>query len=300
MSWRYDECVAEHPLPLGVSVQAPLGQVVRAGDVIASGTTYGAAVRVNGARHLGVAPDDLDRVMRVPQGAEVERGAILARTGRRFARALSSPIDGRLAHVRADGDLEIAPVVDRWQVRSTLDGTVTRADPNVVAVTGAAWSLAGVAAYGPDAFGEIAVAVAGAGDELAPSHVDVRQRGRILAGGGRSGPEAISRAHACGVAAVVAGAVPAGGLRAIYGDAVGAHGKPTREDVPTVLCLLGFGNAPLPEQLWRPFVAFAGMRAAIHVRSSRLFVFAPAAATAVEDALPSLGLAADWGSVVTR
>jgi hypothetical protein len=283
-----------------VSLQVPRGDRVRAGDVVASGTVYGTAVRVGGARHLGIAPDDLDRVLRVSPGAELERGAILARTGRRFARALSSPIAGRLAHVRADGDLLIAPIVDRWQVRSTLDGTVTRSDANVVVVTGAAWSLAGVAAYGPDAFGEIALAVDGAGDELAPSRVDVRQRGRILVGGGRTGPEAISRAHACGVAAVVAGAVPAGGLRAIYGDGVGAHGKPTREDVPTVLCLLGFGNAPLPEQLWRPFVAFAGTRAAIHVRSSRLFVFAPAAAAATDGAPPSLGLAADWGSVVSR
>lgn len=297
MTWRYEECIAEHPLPIGVSEHVPAGQAVRAGDVIASGTVYGSPIRVPGARHLGLPAEDLGRVLRVPPGAEVERGAILARTGRRFARSLSAPIDGRIAHLRADGDLELAPVVERWQVRSTLDGVVARADASAVAVSGAAWSLTGVAAYGPDAFGEITLAVDGATDELAPSRVDVRQRGRILIGGGRSGPEAIARAHACGVAAVVAGAVPAGGLRAIYGDAVGAHGAPTDDDAPTVLCILGFGNAPLPEQLWLPLVAFVGVRAAIHVRSSRLFVFAAPGSATVDGSTPALALAADWGSV---
>lgn len=298
MSWQYGRCRAAHPLPIGVAERAAVGQPVRAGDVLASGATYGSAVRVHAARSLGVAPGDLERVMRVPQGAEVERGAILARTGRRFARAVAAPIDGRVAHVRADGDIEIAPVSGRWAVHATLDGVVTRSDASSVTIEGDAWALRGIAAYGPDAIGELALGVDQAGDELAPVRVDVRLQHRILIGGGRSGPESIARAHACGVAAIVAGAVPAGGLRDLYGDGVGAHGEATREDAPTVLCLLGFGNAPLPEAVWGPFVAFAGARAAVHVASARLFVFAHADAVAAGGDEPSLRLAADWSGVV--
>lgn len=298
MSWRYGEHVAAHALPIGVSTTTAVGTVVRAGDVIASGTAYGSATRVAGARHLGVTPEDLARVLRVNDGAEVARGTVLARTGRRFVRAVAAPIDGRLAHVRADGDLELAPVVDRWAVRSTLDGTVTTASASEVIVTGEAWSLGGIAAYGRDAFGEIALAVDDAAAELQPARIDVRRRGQILIGGGRSAAESIARAHACGVAAVVAGAVPAGGLRGIYGDAAGAHGVATRSDTPTVLCLIGFGAAALPPELWEPFAAFAGARAAVHVSSARLFVLAPRDAATVDEHVPSLGLAADWGGVV--
>ncbi len=265
--------------------------------MIAAGTTYGSPVRVAAARKLGVAPADLDRVMRVPPGAEVERGAIVARTGRRFARAVSAPIDGRIAHVRADGDLELAPVVGRWSVRATLDGVVTASTESAVTVEGGAWALQGVAGYGPDAVGELAVAVDGPADELLPSRIDVRQRERILIGGGRSGAEAIARAHACGVAAVVAGAVPAAGLRVVFGDEVSAHGGASRGDVPTVLCLLGFGSGPLPAGVFAPLAAFAGARAAVHTTSARLFVFAPERSVAGTQLPSSIALAADWGAV---
>ncbi|HZP96950.1 MAG TPA: hypothetical protein VFC31_11505 [Candidatus Limnocylindria bacterium] len=296
MTWRYDEWKAAHDLPVGVSERAPLGQQVRAGDVIATGTTYGAPVRVAGARHIGVAPRDLGRVMRVSVGAEVKKGMVVARTGRRFARAVSSPIDGRIAHVRGDGDIEIAPIVDRWTVRSTLDGRVTESTESTVTVEGSAWCLQAVAAFGPDAIGELALAVGTAGEEIVPSRVDVTQRGRILVAGGRSGAEAIARAHACGVAAVVAGAVPAAGLRAVFGDATTAHGAPSQTDLPTVLCLLGFGSAQLPLSLFAPFRDLASARAAIHTASARLFVFAAAGAVAIP--MPSsVALHAEWGAV---
>jgi hypothetical protein len=297
MSWRYGDQTAVHGLPIGATQRAAVGDAVRAGDVIAAGTTCGSSVRIAAARTLGVAPQDLGRVMRVPPGAEVERGAIIARTGRRFARAVSAPFEGRLVHVRADGDLEFAPIVDRWSVRATLDGLVTASTEASITVVGRAWALQGVAGYGPDAIGELAVAVDGPGDELPPSRVDVRQRDRILVGGGRSGPEAIARAHACGVAAVVAGAVPAAGLRVMYGDDVSAHGDPTRGDVPTVLCLLGFGSGPLPVSIFAPLVALAGARASIHTASARLFAFAPPDACAVDLRMPALALVADWAAV---
>jgi hypothetical protein len=297
MTWQYSEWHTTHALPLGATQRAEVGARVRAGDIIARGTTYGSAVRVAAARRLGVAPEDLARVMRVPLGAEVEKGAIIARTGRRFARAVSAPIDGRLVHVRADGDLEVATIVDRWTVRATLDGLVKTSDDSEIVVEGFAWGLQGVAAYGPDAFGEITLAVETAGMELPPSRIDVRHQGRILIGGGRSGAEAIARAHACGAAAVVAGAVPANGLRVLFGDDTGAYSKVVGGDVPTVLCLLGFGNAPLPASLFGPLAELAGTRAAIHSASARLFVFAARDAIQQPAQSPSLALVSDWGAL---
>ena len=294
MPWRYSRWSADHPLPIGASERAALGQEVHAGDVLAAGTRYGAPVRVAGARRLGIPPDDLARVMRVPVGREVERRTVIARTGRRFARAVSSPIAGRLIHQRADGDLYVAPIVGRWVVRSTLDGEVSRSDDGCVTVQGSAWALQGVAGYGPNAIGDIALAVDAPGAELNPSRIDVRLRDRILIGGARATAESITRAHACGVAAVVAGAAPAGGLRVVYGDEATASGAITGPEAPTVLCLIGFGTAPLPAEVFTPLVALAGVRAAVHTASARLFVFAPENAGDFAHNAPSLALSDDW------
>lgn len=297
MTWRFTEWQASHALPLGVTRRVEAGSRVQAGDLIATGATYGTSLRVPAARRIGVAPGDLTRVMRVPIGAEVEKGAILARTGRRFARAVNAPLDGRVVHLRADGDIELATIVDRWQVRSTLDGMVRSADDGEITIDGFAWGLQGVAAYGPDAVGELALAVGSGGEELQPSRIDVRHRDRILIGGGRSAAEAIARAHACGAAAVIAGAVPASGLRVLFGDDTGAYAKSVRGDAPSVLCLLGFGSAPLPTQIFAPLAQLAGTRAAIHTASARLFVFAPRDALQPAAQAPSLALVNDWAAL---
>jgi hypothetical protein len=297
MSWRYGRWSADHALPLGVTDRREVGATVNAGEVIAEGVVPGGAVRVAGARHLAIGAHDMGRVMRVAVGGEVARGAILARTGRRFARVVKSPLDGRVLHVTDDGDVYVAPVAGRWAVRATVDGEVVRTDDACVTVEGEAWCLGGVAAFGPDAVGELALAVEGGADELAPSRIDVRLGGRILVGGARIAAEAVTRAHACGVAALVAGAAPAAGLRLVFGDAATASGAPSREGLPTVLCLVGFGASPLPPSIFDALRALAGSRAAIHTGTARLFVFAAPDAAAIPETDSPLAIAADYGSV---
>ena len=253
-----------------------MGDLVRAGDILAAGATLAGALRVPGARRLGLSPADFERELRVRVGSDVVAKTVLARVGRRFARSVTAPIDGRLLHVTADGDVYIAPIVDRWTVRATLDGVVVRSDDAVVEVEGEAWGLEGAAAFGPNAVGEITIGVDGPDADLAPARIDVRLGGRIIIGGARISAEVITRAHACGVAGLVAGAVPPAGLRVVYGDAVTAAGSPSRDDRPTVLCLMGFGSVVLPREIFEPFTALGGARAAIHTASARLFVFSTA------------------------
>jgi len=297
MTWRYGPSTVDHPLPVGAASRAELGATVHAGQVIATGALVGPVHLVDGARRIGVTPMDLERVTRVRPVADVRRGTVLARTGRRFARAATSPIDGRLVHVTVDGDYLIAPVVTSWSVRSAIDGVVVRSDAAAVAVGGECWSLQGLAAYGPDAIGTLALGVDSADEALAPTRVDVRSRGRILIGGARMAAEAVTRAHACGIAGLVAGAAPAAGLRVVYGEDVVAAGGPSADDRPTVLCLVGFGSGPLPAEIWDPLVALTGERAAIHTASARLFVFAPADHIAVAPHPFALELADDHASV---
>jgi hypothetical protein len=276
--WRRERWKADHPLPIGVTTRAQVGEPVRAGDIVAAGAVLAGALRVPGARRLGLSPSDFERELRVRVGSDVLGRMVLARVGRRFPRSVTAPIDGRLLHVTVDGDLYIAPIVDRWTVRATLDGVVSRSDDAVVEVEGEAWGLQGAAAYGPDAIGELTLGVDRPDADLAPARIDVRLSGRIIVGGARMSAEAITRAHACGVAGLVAGGVPPAGLRVVYGDAVTASGSPSRDDRPTVLCLMGFGSAGLPPAaVYELFAPLAGARAAIHTASARLVVFSTAA-----------------------
>lgn len=290
MTWRRERWSADHPLPIGVTKRAQVGELVRAGDIIASGATLAGALRVPGARRLGLSPSDFERELRVRVGSDVVTKAVLARVGRRFARSITAPIDGRLLHVTVDGDLYIAPIVDRWTVRSTLDGVVARSDDAVVEIEGEAWCLHAAAAFGPDAIGELTLGVDGPNADLAPSRIDVRLSGRIIVGGARVSAEVITRAHACGVAGLVAGGVPPAGLRVVYGDTVTASGAPSRGDRPTVLCLMGFGSAVLPRAIYDPFAALAGSRAAIHTASARLFVFSTADIGRTETPAPDVAI----------
>ncbi len=276
MPWAFGTWSVRHALPLGAFQRAAQGDAVYAGDVLARGTSVASIVRVPGARRLGISADDLVRIARYPLGAELRRGSVLARAGRRFARAAISPVAGHLVHVSREGDFYVAPAAGAWAVRSTIDGIVERSHDAAIAVSGQCWALSGIAAYGPDAVGVLAMGVDAPIDELRPSRIDVRSRQHILVGGARMAAEAITRAHACGVAGLVAGAAPAGGLRVVYGDDVRAAGEATMDDRPTVLCLLGFGTAPIPREIFVPLVALTGSRAAIHTASARLFAFAPA------------------------
>jgi hypothetical protein len=293
VTWRRERWRADHALPIGVTTRTQVGEAVRAGDIVAAGAVLAGALRVAGARRLGLSPADFDRELRVRVGTDVVAGTVLARVGRRFARSVTAPIDGRLLHVTSDGDLYIAPIVDRWTVRATLDGVVSRSDDAVVEVEGEAWCLQGEAAFGPDAIGELTLGVDGPDADLVPARVDVRLRGRIIVGGARISAEVITRAHACGVAGLVAGGVPPAGLRVVYGDSVTASGSPGRDDRPTVLCLMGFGSAVVPRAVYEPFAMLGGTRAAIHTASARLFVFSTAEIARAETPPPDVVVTGD-------
>ena len=95
----------------------------------------------------------------------------------------------------------------------------------------------------------------------------------------------------------MSGAAPASAIRDVFGPEARAGGSPSHEDRPTVLCLIGFGSASLPRELFEPLVDLAGARASIHPAAGMLFVFAPPGAIDEARASSPLALADDYGSV---
>jgi hypothetical protein len=277
--WAYGEQRAQLRLPFGVSWLAETDSAVRAGDVVARGTHYRATRRVNAARVLGCAPDAVRGLLRVAPGDALRAGAIIARAGRRFPRAVIAGDEGRLVHVDASGGLHLGTVRTGWTVRSTLDGVVRRADPHVVIVEGASWSLEGLAAYGPTRAGVLTAMVRASQDELPAARLDVSFAGHVLLAGARATGEALTRAHAVGAAGLVAAAVSFRSLLPVYGDDVSAFGSPSDEDLPTLLVLGAFGRAAFDAALFKALAVLDGERAAIDTASARLYVFAPEGAS---------------------
>lgn len=272
MRWSFGTWRATLPLPFGAVSSVAEGTRVSAGDVVARGSVYRATRVVDAPRVLGCRPEEVSGLLRVRVGDSVQQGAVIARTGRRFPRAIVAGHDGRLVHVGANGELHVGTVRREWEVTSPLDGVVRRADVHVAVVEGDAWCLEGLAAFGPDRVGALALAVHRADEELAPARLDVSVAGAILVGGSRASGEAVTRAHAVGARGVVAASASFRGLRAAYGDGASAFGFPTVDDVPTLLVLAGFGAAPFPEPLLGRLAPLGGSRAGIHVRAARLYV----------------------------
>lgn len=262
---------------------------VSAGDLIARGTVYRATRRIAAARALGCRPHEVRALLRVGVGESVRAGAVLARTGRRFARAIVAKHDGRVVHVGADGDLHLGTVRHDWEVRALLDGVITRADAHAILIEGDAWALEGLAGFGPSAAGALAVLVDRNDEDLSPAKLDVRLAGRIVVGGGQASGEALTRGHAVGVRGIVAAAASFRWLAPIYGVGAGGRGLPTLDDLPTLLVLTAFGTGTLPEPVFKALRSLDGARAALDVASARLLVFAPRdASEPFELALPEL------------
>jgi hypothetical protein len=112
-----------------------------------------------------------------------------------------------------------------------------------IAVAGVA--LAGVAGMGDAAHGPLRVAVRDPTDELRASAIDVGSAGQVLVGGSRASAEALIRARAMGVAAIVLSGALDKELRdfaAIQARRreIGAGAAPL-----TILLLGGYGKVPM-------------------------------------------------------
>lgn len=280
MSWSYGTWRATVPLPFGVSWLVALDAEVRAGDPVARGSIYRSTRRIDGARALACSPENVRGLLRVRVGEDIRAGSIVARSGRRVARAIVAAEAGRLVHLDAAGVLHVGNVRAEWEARAPIDGVVRRADHAQVEVEGASWRVDGLAAYGPSRAGQLVRAVDAPEERLDPARLDVALSRRIVLGGASASGEALTRAHAIGAAGVVAASASFRALVPVYGADVSAFGSPSDEDEPTLLVLERFGPAAFDPELFARLAALEGAPAAIDARAASLHVFAPSDASA--------------------
>ncbi|MEX1296954.1 MAG: hypothetical protein AB1Z67_12380 [Candidatus Limnocylindrales bacterium] len=125
--------------------------------------------------------------------------------------------------------------------------------------------------WGRPTIGRILVAVDAPNAELQTSRIDVGAAGAILVVGARVDIEALSRARAIGVAAVVTGGVASRDLRQLSSSEARQQASLHAAAPFGLVALGGYGRAPIPSHLWDLLVAADGRQAGI-VPGSRMLI----------------------------
>jgi hypothetical protein len=194
-------------LPVGAEPVVAVGVEVAPGDVLAQAVRPVVPLSVPIAKPLRRKREEAAELVLVAPGSRVRADQPLARTPDRDVR---SPADALfLSYQPTDGTARLLSLEPADSIRSEVRGIVMEVEPRFVTVAVPAVPLAGVGGTGPAVRGHISVMVPDPTAVLDPSSIDADAAGRILVGGSWASAEAISRARAVGVAAIVVGGLHA-------------------------------------------------------------------------------------------
>ncbi|MDQ7793514.1 MAG: hypothetical protein RDU89_03750 [bacterium] len=256
-------------LPLAGEVLVHLGQRVAPATIVARTEVPGDPHTVNVANILGIEPGEVPARMTVAAGEVVTRGQLIASSrgflglSRREAR---SPVDGRVEMVSGiTGQVTLREHPVPVEINAYLSGVVGEVLPGegvVVESTGAL--VQGIFGVGGETHGPLRVAVDDPGQPLEAHHVRDDDRGRVLVGGSLVSQEAIRKAIAVEVAALVAGGVVDQDLTDLLGRSIGVA-ITGHEDIPlTLLVTEGFGPMPMAPRTLQLLQALDGQTACVN------------------------------------
>ena len=257
-------------MPTGSEPMVAVGDEVHPGDPVASAVRPTNAIRVPIAKPLRRPRDEVADLLVLAPGSHVRADQPLARTPDRDVRA---PIDGIfLGYDPGRGDahlLGLDPGADRRDVR----GIVMEVDRTAVTIAVPAVMVIGVAGTGPAVQGRLRIVVAEPTAPIDPAAIDADAAGRIMVGGSWASAEAITRARAVGVAAIVVGGLHARDLSDFSGlqhrrSLLGTAAPPF-----AILALDGFGRAAMDPARFSWLQAHADQRATVLGDRRRLLVY---------------------------
>ena len=183
--------------------------------------------------------------------------------GRLGRRASSETYRARVCEHGRDGITRLAAGLGAVTVMAPASGMVEAIAPARLDLRVDGLAVDARVGWGRPAYGRIVVAVDDRADELRSSRIDAAAAGAILVVGSRIDIEALSRARALGVAAIIVGGVASRDLRQLTSSEArqqaALHGA-----VPFgLLGLGGYGRVPIPTQLWDLLVAADGRLAGL-------------------------------------
>ena len=258
----------ERRLPLKGHVLVQAGDAVGPQDVVARTELPGNVQTMNLALLLDVDPGRVAQAIRKPVGSDVCAGEVLAETPGFFGfarRSVAAPADGFLESVSSvTGQLVVREPPIPVEVCAYVRGLVVEVLPDegvIVEARGAL--LQGIFGVGGETWGAVAVAVDSPDAELTPVRLRPEHRGHVVVGGAHVTYEALMRARALGVAAVVAGGLDDLDLRQLLGHDLGVAITGSENLGLTVVLTEGFGRIRMSDRAWDLLGARAGRLASV-------------------------------------
>ena len=226
-------------------------------------------VLVDVASELRCKPEEVPENMLRRVGQEVLSGQMIAKKGQVQAfltKTASTPISGIISRVDTKtGKVTISRPFKQVSVNAYVSGTVTRILPGqgcVVETPGV--RLGGIFGVGRETHGEIKVVVGAPDDILTPEMIGSDLCGKVVVGGSFATNEALAKALATGVKAVVTGTVNYLNLTKSLGVKLGI-GITGQEDLDmTVVLMEGFGNLAMRQEVWDVLKSLEGMSASVN------------------------------------
>jgi hypothetical protein len=279
----------ERLLPVEGEVLVREGQAVAPGDIVARTVLRGQIVPVNVAASLGVEPGEVPGALLPRVGDTVAQGEVIARTKGLFGLLRAecrAPAAGTVHSVHAvTGQVMLEGPPLPVQVCAFVGGTVAAVHPGRGATIAAAGAWAqGVFGIGGEVWGPLVLGVASPGDILGAADISPALQGKVVVGGACVTLDALRRAVAVGVAAIVTGGVRALDLRGFMGEEIGAGVTGAEKVGLTLVVTEGFGAVAMARRTFRllgqreGFVASVSGATQIHAGVQRPEIVVPAPA----------------------
>lgn len=209
---------------------------------------------------IGLRPGDVLDHVAVPQ------------SGRLGRRSPQGTYRTRVCEHGRDGTTRLAAGSGDIVIHSPAAGLVEAVLPGRIDIRAEGLAVDAQVGWGRPSVGRIVLAVDAPDAEMPASRIDVNSSGAVLVVGARIDIEALSRARAIGVAAIVTGGIASRYLRQLGTSEVRQQAALHAAAPFGLLALGGYGRVPIPNHLWDLLVAAQGRPAGIHAESRTLII----------------------------
>ncbi len=243
-------------LPVAGDVLVKVGDFRQAEEVIARTHQPGPVTPINLANILGTPPAEVPRTLLKKGGEHVTVGEPLARTNGIFGYFKSTyhaPVSGTIESVsNVTGQLILRGAPIPVEVKAFATGTVVEiVNSEGCIIEATATLIQGIFGIGGETYGPLRMAVNRPEDDLTADCITPEMRGAIVVGGRRIHGDAVPKAVACGVAALVSGGIDDHDLKQILGYDLGVAITGTEKIGLTLIVTEGFGDIAMADRTFK-------------------------------------------------
>jgi hypothetical protein len=259
-------------------VLVEVGQRVVADEIVATGRGSEATLIIDAAAEMGVPPGEVVKGLTRQIGASVKAGEVItaARAGLRRREVRAAEDCTLVAVDSVSGQVRVRPATSRGELKAHIAGTIEAINGRRgVTIATTATHLHGIWGLGGEAVGVLHVLTQRRDEDLRPEMLDARVALAVVVAGRAAGAEALKKAAAVGVRALVLGSLDHTELRAFL-ESQGRAGPrwyvggpdwrlPTPAPVVpfTLIVTEGFGRLPMAAAVFDTLRECAGREASL-------------------------------------